>query len=43
MFEVMVEHSERYLYEFFKSLNPEDRKNIGLILALKHKDEMKRA
>lgn len=31
MFEVMVEHSERYLYDFFRSLHKGDRKNIGLM------------
>lgn len=31
MFEVMVEHSERYLYDFFRSLDSKDRKNIGLM------------
>lgn len=31
MFEVMVEQSERYLYDFFRSLSSGDRKNIGLM------------
>lgn len=31
MFEVMAEHSERYLYDFFRPLSSGDRKNIGLM------------
>ncbi len=31
MFEDMVEHSERYLYEFFRHIEPKDKENIGLM------------